>query len=111
MFGSFLAPRLYDFGDDDSSGGSTGSSSPKKNRSKSQNALSAAGSSLSQSGQDMMDRASSDRITPVSYKRGGKTRKTGLANLHKGERVIPKSKVKRVEKMMRKKKMRMKARS
>ncbi len=72
--------------------------------------ISAAGSSLSRSGQDEMDRASSDRITPVSYKRGGKTRKTGIANLHKGERIIPRGKVKRVEKMMRKAKMRMKAR-
>jgi hypothetical protein len=58
-----------------------------------------------------MDNASSERITPVSYKRGGKTRKAGPANLHKGERVIPKGKVKRVEKMMRKAKMRMKTRA
>jgi hypothetical protein len=57
----------------------------------------------------MMDRASSDRITPAQYKRGGKVRKTGPAIVHRGERVIPKSKVKRVEKMMRSKNMRMKA--
>ena len=77
---------------------------------KRRDAFKAAGSALSSSGQDEMERASSDRITPVSYKRGGKTRKTGIANLHKGERIIPKGKVKRVEKMMRKAKMRMKAR-
>ena len=71
--------------------------------------LRAVGSSLSSSGQDEMDRSSS--ITPVSYHRGGKVRKGGKARLLKGERVIPKGKVKRVEKMMRKKKMRMKARS
>ena len=78
--------------------------------SKAAGGLRAAGSSLMSSGEDEMDRASSDRITPVSYKRGGKTRKTGIANLHKGERIIPRGKVKRVEKMMRKAKMRMKAR-
>ncbi len=73
--------------------------------------ISAAGSSLSQSGQDEMDRASSDRITPVAYRKGGRVRKTGPAVVHKGERVIPAGKVKRVEKMMRKAKMRMKARA
>jgi hypothetical protein len=36
--------------------------------------LKAAGSSLSQSGQDMMDRAASERITPVSYKKGGRVK-------------------------------------
>ena len=72
--------------------------------------LKAAGQSLQESGRDESDSAASDRITPVSYKRGGKTRKTGMALLHKGERVIPRGKVKKVEKMMRKKKMRMKDR-
>jgi SLT domain-containing protein len=46
-------------------------------------------------------------IHAVSYKRGGKVRSTGPANLHKNERVIPANKVKRVEKMMRKSKMRL----
>lgn len=75
-------------------------------------ALRAGGSSLSESGQRMIDSSRSEaasNIHAVSYKRGGKVRKTGRANLHRGERVIPKSKVKRVEKMMRKGKMRMKA--
>jgi hypothetical protein len=35
-----------------------------------------------------------------SYKKGGKIRKTGLALVHKGERMIPKGKVARVEKVM-----------
>lgn len=68
----------------------------------------AAGKQLSDSGRDMMDQARSDadaRSGPVSYgsyKRGGKVRKTGLARVHRGERVIPRKKVKRVEKAMRK---------
>lgn len=73
--------------------------------------LKSAGKSLLRSGQQELDHAANERITPVQYKRGGKVRKTGIAKLHKNERVIPKGKVKRVEKMMRKEKMRMKARS
>ena len=69
----------------------------------------AAGRSLMDSGRDELDSAASRSITPVQYRKGGKVRKTGGAIVHKGERVIPKSKVKRVEKMMRKSKMRMKA--
>ena len=72
--------------------------------------LSAAGSGLQEAGRDLMDsKRSGGGVDYNSYKRGGKVRKTGPANLHKGERVIPRSKVKRVEKMMRKTKMRMKA--
>jgi hypothetical protein len=37
--------------------------------------LKAAGKSLMSSGQDELDRAASERITPVSMKRGGKVRK------------------------------------
>ncbi len=37
-----------------------------------------------------------------SYKKGGMVRKTGLARLHKGERVVPKAKVGKVNKMMQK---------
>ncbi len=91
------------------SGGSDSSSTPWK-KSRTAGAMRSAGSSLSRSGEDMMDRASSERITPVQFKRGGKVRKTGIAKVHKNERVIPAGKVKRVEKMMRKAKMRMKAR-
>ena len=73
--------------------------------------LKAAGKSLLSSGQSELDRAASERIVPVQYRKGGKVRKTGPAIVHRGERVVPKGKVKRVEKMMRKAKMRMKARS
>lgn len=37
-----------------------------------------------------------------SYKKGGLIKKTGPANLHKGERVIPKAKVAKVDKLMKK---------
>ena len=75
-------------------------------------AAKAGGRSLSESGQSAMMDARSEaasRIGPVSYRKGGKVRKTGMARLHKGERVVPRGKVKRVEKMMRKSKMRMKS--
>ena len=74
--------------------------------------LKAAGRSLSSSGQSMMDQSRSDsasRIGPVTYHSGGKVRKGGNARLLKGERVIPRSKVKRVEKLMKRSKMRMKS--
>lgn len=101
-----------DSGTDSSSPASSSSSSstPKKGRDW-KGGVRAAGESLMDSGRDEMDRASSDSIRPVSYRDGGKTRKTGLARLHKGERVIPRGKVKKVEKLMRSKKMRMKSRS
>jgi hypothetical protein len=53
----------------------------------------------------------SSSIHAVQYRKGGKVRKTGPAIVHRGERVIPAGKVKRVEKMMKRSKMRMKARS
>jgi SLT domain-containing protein len=76
-----------------------------------QGGLRAAGKSLQKLGDRQLEDASNRRITPVAYKRGGKVRKTGIAMLHKAERVIPRGKAKRVEKMMRKAKMRMKARN
>ena len=85
-------------------------SSSRWKDSKTAKGMRSAGASMVKSGQEELSRAASERITPVSMKRGGKVRKTGLKNLHKNERVIPKGKVKRVEKMMRKAKMRMKAR-
>ena len=75
-------------------------------------AAKAGGRSLSESGQSAMMDARSEaasRIGPVSYKKGGRVKRTGLARVHRGERVIPRCKVKRVEKMMRKSKMRMKS--
>lgn len=82
------------------------------NTSRWKKAAQAAGRRLSASGDDMMSRAASDadsRIGPVQYKRGGKVRKTGPAILHRGERVIPAGKRKKVERMMKRSKMRMKA--
>jgi len=65
--------------------------------------LRAGGSSLSSSGRSMMSDAgaqASSRIGPVQYHKGGKVRKTGNARLKKGERVIPKGKRKKVERLM-----------
>jgi hypothetical protein len=60
------------------SGGSSSSSPQKSTRwkdSKTAGGLRSAGSSLMSSGQSELDRASSERITPVAYKHGGKIRK------------------------------------
>lgn len=78
--------------------------------SKSAGAARTGGSGLAAEGQRLMSGAADEaarNVHPVQYKRGGKVRRTGRAVVHKGERVIPRSKVKRVEKMMRGKKMRM----
>jgi hypothetical protein len=58
---------------------------------------------------DESDRASSisQNIRPVQYRKGGKVRKTGRAIVHKNERVIPASKRKKAEKVMRKAGMRL----
>jgi SLT domain-containing protein len=60
-------------------------------------------------GQDESDRADSisQNIHAVAYKRGGKVRKTGPAVVHRGERVIPASKRKKAEKVMRRAGMRL----
>ena len=68
--------------------------------------LRAVGQSLSDSGREMTDSASSRGITPVAYRKGGKVRKTGIALVHRGERVIPASKRKKVERLMKRAKMR-----
>lgn len=85
--------------------------------SKWKSAAKAGGKSLSQSGQDMMasageqagegareeverskDQADRElqRAAVPSMKRGGPVRKTGIYRLHKGERVVPKSRVKKM---------------
>lgn len=95
--------------DDDTS---TSTSTKRWKDSTAAKATRSAGESLSSSGQSMMDSSRSEaasNIHAVSYKRGGKVRKTGPANLHKGERVVPRGKVKAVEKSMRRMKMRMKS--
>ena len=72
----------------------------KSDRTKS--AVSAAGSDLRSYGDDEARTASQtgQSIRPVAYKRGGKVRKTGLALLHKDERVVPASKRKKTERLM-----------
>lgn len=78
---------------------------PRKwSQGKTASGLRAAGSSLMDSGRDEMD--DSRGITPVQYRKGGKVRKTGIALIHKDERVIPASKRKKVERLMKRAKMR-----
>ena len=93
----------YDSEDAYSSADTSSSDSSTRKKSSARDYASAAGSALRSYGQDESDRASaiSQSIRPVSYKRGGTVRKTGLARLHKGEVVVPRSKVKRVKKALR----------
>jgi hypothetical protein len=95
-----------------SSSGSSGSSGKSTSRMKgARSAAGAAGKSLAESGSSMMQgAASSGYQRPVPYKRGGKVRRTGKAILHKGERVIPRGKRRKVERLMKREGMRMKAR-
>jgi hypothetical protein len=72
--------------------------------SKSAGATRSAGGGLAAAGQRMMSSAADDaarNIHPVSYKKGGRVKRTGLARLHKGEYVVPRGKVKRVKNAMR----------
>ena len=71
---------------------------------KGRGAASAVASGLSSMGKDETDRAEKigENIHAVAYKRGGKVRKTGPAIVHRGERVIPASKRKKAEKVLRK---------
>lgn len=93
--------------EDGSSADDTTTSSWRK--SSTAKSLRSGGGGLSQAGQSMIsdsrDQAASS-IHPVQYHRGGKVRKTGPARLKKGERVIPVSKVKKVDRMMKKRGMR-----
>ena len=69
---------------------------------KGRGAASAVASGLSSMGKDETDRAEKigENIHAVAYKRGGKVRKTGPAIVHRGERVIPASKRKKAERLM-----------
>jgi hypothetical protein len=95
MFGSFLAPRLMDGNDSGSGGAANDSVAQQAARKKVQDrkdAFKAAGRQLSSEGDSLMSGAREDaasRIGAVSYRKGGKVRKS-----------------KRSEKMMRKSKMR-----
>ncbi len=79
-------------------------SSSSSRKSKTKDSLRGAGSALSSYASQESDRASdiAQSIRPVSYKRGGTVKRTGLARVHKGELVIPRGKVKRAKKAMRK---------
>ena len=95
-------------GDGSSDNSSSSDSSSRKKSGgmskKTKDRLSSAGNSLSDMGSDEADRSAqiTASIRPVQYKRGGRVRKTGPAIVHKDERVIPASKRKKAEKVMRK---------
>ena len=96
----------------DSSGrdSSSTSSSSKSSKTKARGSALAGGlSNLSSRENDAADRAAS-KIGPVTYHRGGKVRKGGTARLLKGERVISRGKRKKVDRLMKREGMRMKAR-
>jgi hypothetical protein len=86
------------------------SSTRKKGMSdKTKGRLNSAGSALQSYAQQESDRADaiSQSIRPVQYHRGGKVRKTGPAILKRNERVIPASKRKKAEKVLRRAGMRL----
>lgn len=84
-----------------SSNSTTGPDSPKSDRTKKlKSAASSAGGGLIGYGREQMEKASDTRITPVAYRQGGKVRKTGPAIVHRNERVIPASKRKKAERLM-----------
>lgn len=100
----------YDSEDSYSSDSSSSSSTSKSRDWK--GGLRGAGASLSQTGRDMTDSARASTaagIHAVQYHRGGKVRKTGLARLEAGERVIAKGKRKRVDRLMKRDGMKMRA--
>lgn len=95
-------------------GGGDADQTPRFKDTRAGKATKSAGKGLAAAGQKMIDDSRDEaaaNIRPVQYRTGGKVRKTGHAVVHKGERVIPRSKVKAVEGMMKRKKMRMKDRS
>lgn len=94
--------------DDDTSGwasstSTTGPDAPSSDRSKKlKAAASSAGGGLMAYGKSEADRSAAiaGSIRPVSYHRGGKVRSTGPAVLKRNERVIPASKRKKAERLM-----------
>lgn len=67
-------------------------------------ALRIAGKTIATGGASKMESAKghAENVRPVKYHRGGKVRKTGPAVLKRNERVIPASKRKKAEKVLRK---------
>ena len=103
---SFLPMILLDGYDSEDAYSSASDTGRKKSgmSDKTKDRISSVGDSLRDMGKDDSDRAAaiSQNIRPVSYKHGGRVKKTGLAHLHRGELVVPRNKVKRVKKAMRK---------
>lgn len=102
----------YDSEDAYSSDSPSSSSSPAKKGRNLKAGLRGVGSSLSSTGQGLSDRASaetSSSIHAVQYRKGGKVRKTGMAKVHKNERVIPAGKRKKVERLMKRSGIKMRA--
>jgi hypothetical protein len=86
------------------SGSSSSDSSSRWKDSKGASAARSGGSGLAAAGQRMMSDSAEEsarNIHPVSYKKGGRVKRTGLARLHKDEYVVPRNKVKRMKKAMR----------
>lgn len=80
------------------------SSSSRWKDSSAASATRTAGSGLADAGRKMLSDSASDSarsIGAVSYKKGGRVKRTGLARLHRGEYVVPRGKVKRMKKAMR----------
>lgn len=84
---------------------------PDKKKGRLSKGMGAAGKGLQETGRDMMDNAQqSGGQRPVAYKRGGKIRRTGTILAHKGERMIPQGKRRKVERLMKREGMSMRAR-
>lgn len=70
----------------------------------------AAGGSLAAAGNKMISDSRDDaarNVHAVQYRKGGKVRSTGRAIVHRGERVIPANKRKKVDRMLKRSRTRM----
>ena len=95
----------FGFGQD-----SSDSNNDRWKDSKTAKGLRAGGKAASSAGNQMMSDSRNEaasNVHAVQYRKGGKVRRTGPAIVHRGERVIPRSKVKKVDRMMKRKKMRL----
>jgi hypothetical protein len=80
-----------------------GSSSTPFRDTKIGSGLRSAGASMSRSGTSAIEAVRQQEAAHAvpSYKRGGMVRKTGLARVHRGEIVVPRHRVKRAKRAMR----------
>lgn len=76
--------------------GSGNSSKQQQSKKKQQKKFQA--QTVGSSGVNASGGSSSSSASPESYKRGGKVRKTGMAKVHKGERVLTKAQAKKYRK-------------